>query len=84
MSDRSEARSAARIRRRHRLGALLSPSYTCRHGKRLLPVAFNVYRGCGFNCGTTEPERWWHKLGWKLSAGRFDPFGRSAQGRRPW
>lgn len=84
LRDTRYGHGTERLLRRNRLGALLSPSYTCRHGKRLVPRAWNVYTGCGFSCGTTQPERWWHRLGWRLSQGRYDPFGRSAKGMRPW
>ena len=68
---------------------LLSPSTPCYPSvsdpdcHRAFPIGWNLYR-CRTCAARIEPERWWHRLGWKLTRGSYDPFGRSSQNRRPW
>lgn len=76
-----------RLRVRRPVGATLTRlllPFTCNHGVKCRARGRNVYLPCGRGCGVFEPERWWHRLGWRLSQGRYDPFGRSAKGLKPW
>lgn len=60
---------------------LLLPRPTCRHGIQLRARAWNVYWPCKKGCGTVEPERLYHRWGYRLTRGHYDPFGRDAGGK---
>jgi hypothetical protein len=77
-----------------RLGAwltrrFLSPPDNCYPGfgdgdyHRPVAIAWNLYR-CVTCAAKREPERVYHRTLWRLTRGAYDPFGRSAQGQRPW
>jgi hypothetical protein len=72
-----------RLRRTRPIGRALTRlvlPFTCDHGVKCRPRGWNVYWPCGRGCGVFEPERCWHRFGWWLTRGHYDPFGRSM----PW